>query len=502
MPTHECPRTPLASRLTIGEINALDRQAFITRLGLLFEDSPWIVAEAWDSRPWTSAEALHSAMLEVVARASQERQLTLIQAHPDLVGRAALAGTLSRESTAEQRAAGLDPDALTADEIAKFGEANQAYQAKFGFPFVICAREHTKDTILGGIASRLGNDRHTEIATALHEIDRIAWNRLADIVDPDLISGEGGDRYDYVVSYGKQGVPVYRVFAAPLRDVPPIPESSFTGRDNNLLACEVSVEVFGDEFLPAYTHGDNSMVVATDSMKNFIIRETLAYPGATMEGLLHYLGTGFANTYPQMHTLSPTAREIPFTPAAVPVSAGNHAPAGNLFRLASGDRTIASLSIAKQEKAILVTAHECGITGIELMKLTGSAFTSFLRDGYTTLPERGDRPLYISMDVNWRYSDAADMLDLSRRRYVPAEQMRDLLAATFDDFVSESIQHLLHQMGRRALERFPQLAELTFDALNLTRDPYGQREDDARVKVYSDPFPAYGRLTLAMRRGG
>ena len=93
------------------------------------------------------------------------------------------------------------------------------------------------------------------------------------------------------------------------------------------------------------------------------------------------------------------------------------------------------------------------------------------------------------------------MLDPSRRRYIPAEQMRDLIAATFDDFVSESIQHLLHEMGRRALERFPQLAALRFDALNRTRDPYGQRDDDPRVKVYSDPFPAYGRLTLAMRRG-
>jgi urate oxidase len=133
------------------------------------------------------------------------------------------------------------------------------------------------------------------------------------------------------------------------------------------------------------------------------------------------------------------------------------------------------------------------------MKLTGSAFTSFLRDGYTTLPERVDRPLYITMDVSWRYADPDDLLDLARRRYVPAEQMNDLLAATFDDFVSESIQHLLHEMGQRALSRFPQLAELRFDALNLTRDPYGQREDDLRVRVYSDPFPAFGRLTLAIR---
>ena len=178
------------SRLTMPEINALDRQAFVAWFGSLFEDSPWIAVEAWDARPWSTPEALHAAMLEVVARASQERQLALIRAHPDLVGRAALAGTLSRASTAEQRAAGLDPDALTAEEIARFQDANQAYQDTFGFPFVICARENTKAAILAGLDSRLGNDRHTEIATALREIDRIAWNRLTDLVHDEARQGE------------------------------------------------------------------------------------------------------------------------------------------------------------------------------------------------------------------------------------------------------------------------------------------------------------------------
>ena len=310
------------------------------------------------------------------------------------------------------------------------------------------------------------------------------------------------DNYEYEISYGKQGVPVYRVFATPLRSVAAIPESAFTGRDNNLLACEIDVEVFGDEFLPAYTHGDNSMVVATDSMKNFIIRESLAYPGATLEGLLHYLGAGFAATYPQLHTLTVGGRETPFTAAVVPTAAGGHAAGGNLFRLGHGDRAFASIALARRGDTVEVTAHDCGVTGMELMKLTGSAFTAFVRDEYTTLPERGDRPLFIRMDVGWRYGDPDDMIDDGRGRYVPAEQMRDLLIATFDDFVSESIQHLLHEMGRRALERWAQLTELRFDAQNRTRDPYGQREDDPRVKVYSDPFPAYGRLTLTMRRAG
>lgn len=309
------------------------------------------------------------------------------------------------------------------------------------------------------------------------------------------------DRFRMQVSYGKQGVAVYRVFATPLRDVNPIPESGFTGRDNNLLACEIDVEVFGDEFIPAYTQGDNSMVVATDSMKNFIIRESLNYPGATMEGLLYHLGAGFATRYAQIHTLTVSGREIPFTAAVVPDGKGGFAPGGNLFQL-GGDRAIASVSLSQRDDEIGITGHRCGLTGMAMMKLTGSAFTSFVRDDYTTLPERGDRPLYITMDVLWRYDDADDMLEPERGRYVPAEQMRDLLAATFDDFVSESIQHLLHEMGVRILDRFPQLAEVSFDALNRTRDPYGQREEDTRVKVYSDPFPAYGRLTLTMSRPG
>src|SRR5687768_353988 len=237
MPTSTDAAVTPPSRWRMSEIADLDRQTFIERLGFLFEGSPWIVAEAWDSRPWHTREALHAALLEVVARASQERQLALIRAHPDLVGRAALAGTLTRESTSEQRAAGLDPNVLGEEEITWFQDTNAKYQARFGFPFVICARDNRKDTIAAGLSERLSNDRRTEIETALREIGRIAWYRLGDVVEdepmnpaPDATDGDA--QFTFEVSYGKHGVPVYRVFATPLRDVAPIPESSFTGRDN------------------------------------------------------------------------------------------------------------------------------------------------------------------------------------------------------------------------------------------------------------------------------
>ncbi len=168
--------------MPIDAINRLDRDAFVSLVGPVFEHSPWIAVEAWETHPWGSLHDLHAAMTHVVKTADPERQLALIRAHPDLVGRAALAGTLSRESTTEQRAAGLDPDALRPEEIARFHSLNAAYKARFDFPFVICAREHRKDAILAGLQSRVTNDRDPEIETALTEIGKIAWYRLQDIV--------------------------------------------------------------------------------------------------------------------------------------------------------------------------------------------------------------------------------------------------------------------------------------------------------------------------------
>lgn len=489
-----------AARWSIAEISGLERADFVARLGFLFEGSPWIVNETWPGGPWRSVADLHAALLRTLAEASQERQIALIQAHPDLVGRAALAGTLTRESTLEQQAAGLDPGALTPDEIAAFQTWNARYQERFGFPFVICARDHQKQDILGQLELRAANDREAEIAAALREIGRIAWWRLHDVAFDQEDRVEHDQPFAFEVSYGKQGVPVYRVYATPL-EVAPIPESTFSGRPNALLACVVDVEVFGDDFLPAYTHGDNSMIVATDSMKNFIIRETLTYNGATLEGLLHHLGEGFGATYAQLHSLTLTGREIPFAGAVVPTGPDAFTVSDNLFEVHGGPQATASLSLHRDTDASAVTGHACGLVDIQLMKLTGSAFTAFLRDGYTTLPDRRDRPLFVLMDASWRYGDPADLLDLSRGAYVPHEQVRDLLAATFAEFVSESIQHLLHEMGTRVLHRFPQLAEISFDAQNRTRDPYGERAgDESHVRVYSDPFPAYGRLTLTMRR--
>jgi urate oxidase len=303
-------------------------------------------------------------------------------------------------------------------------------------------------------------------------------------------------RYD--ITYGKRGVPIYRTHAAPLAGIRAIPESPFVGQGNELVAAEIDVEVYGEDFLPAYTEGDNALIVATDSMKNFVIRETLAWTGATLESLCHHLATGFASTYEQLRDLRLTARELPFAGAAVPGN-GGFAPSANLFDQRRGDFGLATVRIQRQgDGSFAIADHSSGRRDIHLMKLTGSAFTAFVRDGYTTLPDRRDRPLFVFMDVAWQYADPTEGLGAVPTRYVASEQVRDLCATVFAEFVSESIQQLLHRMGERILERFPQLDEVSFVATNRTRDPFGEREDGA--KVYSDPFPAYGHITLAMTR--
>lgn len=166
--------------LTLAQVNTLDREQFRERLGALFEGPPWIVDAAWERRPFTSVERLYQALCDEMRAAPKERQVALIRAHPDLVGKAALSGSLGNASQAEQASAGLNR--LSSEEIATFQRQNAAYQDCFGFPFVICARENTKETILAGFAARLPHTRDDEIATALDEIAKICALRLRDTV--------------------------------------------------------------------------------------------------------------------------------------------------------------------------------------------------------------------------------------------------------------------------------------------------------------------------------
>ncbi|MFL5803926.1 MAG: 2-oxo-4-hydroxy-4-carboxy-5-ureidoimidazoline decarboxylase [Roseiflexaceae bacterium] len=168
--------------MTLAAINTLDQEAFAIALGFLFEGSPWITVETWLARPFASLDQLHQALCATMERAPIERKIALIQAHPDLAGRAATAGELTPESTREQASASLNR--LTPEEFATFTRLNQAYRDTFGFPFVICVREQTRASILASFADRLEHAREQEIATALGEIAKIARLRLLDAVRP------------------------------------------------------------------------------------------------------------------------------------------------------------------------------------------------------------------------------------------------------------------------------------------------------------------------------
>jgi len=166
--------------MRVSELNALDRDAFVTALGFAFELSPWVVERAWDARPFASVEAMHGAMMDVLNAASVDDKLALIRAHPELAGKAAIARALTAESTAEQAGAGLDK--LTPEEFARFHDLNAAYGKSFGFPFIICVRLNDKSSILRAMQARLENDREAEIAEAINQIGLISKLRIQDAV--------------------------------------------------------------------------------------------------------------------------------------------------------------------------------------------------------------------------------------------------------------------------------------------------------------------------------
>ena len=302
------------------------------------------------------------------------------------------------------------------------------------------------------------------------------------------------------IRYGKADVKVYRTHAEPLTGVTPIPESPFGGRENTLAAAEIEVVVHGTQFLDAYTKGDNRLVVATDTMKNFIHARSLTARARTLEEWLLEVGTAFLDTYPHMERLTMLGRELPFPAAIVPGDGGFEA-SDRLFSRDRGDHGTARLELARTDDgSVVITDHESGRRELQLIKLTGSAFADFARDEHTTLPERRDRPLYIWCDIGWRYADAAHAVLAEPARYVASEQVADLAVTVFHEFVSLSIQHLINEIGTRMLERWPQLSEVSFDTQNRLWDLVAESNDDPTVKTYSDPRPPYGHIGLVLRR--
>src|SRR6266404_9873109 len=160
----------------LAELNALGGAEFTRIVGPVFEHSPWVAARTAAQRPFSSCEALHAALVATVSKATDDEKLALIRAHPDLIGDA----HLTVASQAEQASAGLLN--ATGEEATRFREYNRQYRARFGFPFVICARLNKKEAIARAFPVRLQNSREQEMETALQEISKIAELRLQDLV--------------------------------------------------------------------------------------------------------------------------------------------------------------------------------------------------------------------------------------------------------------------------------------------------------------------------------
>lgn len=167
--------------MKIAELNALDEASFEASLGHVFEHAPWVARRTALRRPFADRQSLHTAMVAVIAEASEAEKLALLRGHPELAGKAAIAGNLTADSRREQKGAGLDQ--LTPAEYQRFHALNDAYKQKFGFPFIVAVKGLTKHDILAAFAARLDSTRARELDTALEQVGRIGGFRLADAVE-------------------------------------------------------------------------------------------------------------------------------------------------------------------------------------------------------------------------------------------------------------------------------------------------------------------------------
>lgn len=270
--------------------------------------------------------------------------------------------------------------------------------------------------------------------------------------------------------YGKGDVTVYRLN----RD-----GETPAGR-SPVFGASVLMLVYGDAFWPTYTTGDNTGLIATDSMKNFIQRETMNFGGDDLEDYCRFLGAKFLDTYSLVEGVQVSASEIPYAGAE----------AGVAFVPSGPERAMARIELGRQG---LVEAIS-GIRGFKLLRLGGSQFRGFVRDEYTTLPELTDRPLHMWLDLEWRYSDPAAAFSEGRS----VARARHIVLDVFQSFESGSIQQVIYQLGTRLLAEMPALAEVHLEAQNRTWDTIAERGHE--LGIYTDPRSPYGCLGLRLKR--
>ena len=247
-----------------------------------------------------------------------------------------------------------------------------------------------------------------------------------------------------------------------------------------VFGANVLLLLYGDAFWKTYTEGDNSGLIATDSMKNFIQRETMNFTGNHLEEYCRFLGETFLAKYAQVEGLQISASEIPYSPLGRNVA----------FEPAGSEAAFARLEIDR--RAIIEAAS--GVRGFKLLRLGGSAFRGFVRDEYTTLPELHNRPLHMWLDLEWTYEAPVQAFSSG----AVTSHVRRIVRDTFASFESGSIQQVIYQMGMKILGEIPAVAEVHLEANNRTWDTIAEREGE--LGVYTDARPPYGCLGLTLNR--
>jgi urate oxidase len=271
--------------------------------------------------------------------------------------------------------------------------------------------------------------------------------------------------------YGKGDVIVYRLNR----------DGKVAAGASAVLGASITILVYGDAFWQTYTTGDNTGLIATDSMKNFVQREMLNYEGADLEDCCRFLGAKFLDLYPQVDGVQMSAEEIPYE--ALPNSDVAFSPAG-------GDRATARLELDRTG----VVEITSGIRGFKLLRLGGSAFHGFVRDRYTTLPDIKNRPLHMWLDVEWLYTEAAAGFNSG----AVTASVRGIVREIFNGFESGSIQQVIYQIGTKMLADIPGIAEVHLEANNRTWDTIAER--GAELGVYTEARPPFGILGLRLKR--
>jgi urate oxidase len=453
-----------------SEINQLSPQAFLESFGRVLEHSPRYAERAAAQRPFLSFEALHRAFVSAIQADTPEAQLELIRAHPDLAGKAAIAGELTAESASEQASAGLDR--LTPEEFAEFTRVNLAYRAKFEMPYIVCVREHTKASILAGAVERLEHDLQTERAKALEEIGKIARLRLRDLVEDGMSKTKivPGQIVLGQNNYGKADVRLFKVFRDQAR--------------HEVKDVWVDVAMTGD-FTAAHTLGDNTDLLATDTVRNTVY--ALAKDGLTgsIEEFGKHLIRHFVQAGPKISSVRVKMTEHRWDRISIGDSTGAPLEHDHSFTRDVGKHTAV---VEGDGSSFTVTS---GIDELFILKTTNSGWEGFLREQYTTLPDTNDRILATVVTAHWHYNQSALDSEIDYDR-IWAGVWQQILE-TFTDHYSPSMQGTLYQMGKAVLERFPEIEKIHFSFPNkhhikYNLERFGMENDNTIFHADAEPY--------------